>query len=62
VTLGGTYGFRVPRYAGELSIRAEFIRQWGDGHPASAIGAQRQFDLFPPVATGSLVLSYSVDL
>jgi Protein of unknown function (DUF3570) len=62
VTLGGTYGFRVPRYAGELSIRAEFIRQWGDGHPASAIGAQRQFDLFPPVATGSLVVSYSVDL
>lgn len=61
-TIGGTYGVRVPGTGGEFSIRAEYIRQWGDGHPADAIGAQKQFDLFPSLDIGTLFVSYSVDL
>ena len=59
-TLGATVGFRVHDSPGEWSIRAEYIRQMGDGHPGDAIGAQRQFDLMPPVNIGTLFLGYSV--
>ena len=62
VTIGGTYGFKIPGYTGELTIRGEYIHQWGDGHPPDAIGAQQQLDLFPPVEIGTLFVSYSVDL
>lgn len=31
VTIGATYGFRVPGQTGEWSIRAEYLRQWGRG-------------------------------
>jgi len=47
VTLGLTYGFTLPDHPGEFTIRGEYIHQWGDGHPASAIGVQQQLDLFP---------------
>jgi hypothetical protein len=60
VTLGATYGFHVPDYPGEFSVRAEYLRQWGDGHPRDAVGVQRQLDLMPPLDIGSLVIGYTL--
>jgi hypothetical protein len=60
VTVGATYGVRVPQYPGAFTVRAEYIRQWGDGHPADVVGVQRTFDLFPAVSIGSLTAGYSV--
>ena len=45
---------------GEFTIRAEYIRQFGDGHPDYAVGVQQDFDLMPPVNVGTLVAAYSV--
>jgi hypothetical protein len=59
-TLGATYGFRVPRHPGEVTVRAELMRQWGAGRPRDAVGAQRGLDLFPPLNVVSLVVGYSV--
>lgn len=59
-TAGATYGFRTPSAPGEWTIRAEYIVQFGDGHPADAVGIQRQFDLYPTINIGSLVVGYSV--
>ena len=60
-TIGATYGFRIPGSPGEWSVRAEYLGQFGDGHPAEAVGIQRQFDLFPTVSIGSLLVGYSVE-
>jgi hypothetical protein len=60
MTLGLTYGFHVPKYPGEFDVRAEYMLQWGEGHPADAVGVQQQYDLMPPVNTGSLVIGYTV--
>jgi hypothetical protein len=60
VTLGLTYGFRLPDHPGMLSIRGEYIRQWGRGHPPDAFGALREVDLYPPLDIGSLMVGYSV--
>ena len=60
VTLGATYGFRIPGRPGEWTVRAEYIGQLGQGHPADAVGVQRQYDLAPRVDVGSVVLGYSV--
>ncbi len=47
-TFGLMYG--TPLSDGrELTLRAEYYRQTGDGHPAEAFGALRNFDLFPAV-------------
>jgi hypothetical protein len=59
-TLGATLGFSALGTPGEWSIRAEYIRQFGKGHPNNVVGVQRDFDLFPPVNIGSLVVAYSV--
>jgi hypothetical protein len=61
VTVGATYGFRITNRPGEWTVRAEYIGQFGNGHPADAVGIQRQFDLFPTVHIGSLLLGYSVE-
>lgn len=61
LTLGATYGFKVADYPGEFRVRAEYLRQWGDGHPATAVGIQKTFSLFPSVDIGSLVASWSVE-
>jgi hypothetical protein len=61
LTLGSTFGFHLPQAAGEWTVRAEYLRQWGDGSPASAIGAQRHFDLSPKVDTGALTVGYTVE-
>jgi len=60
VTLGATLGFAVQNTPGQWSIRGEYIRQFGDGHPSYVTGVQQTFDLFPPVNIGSLVVAYSV--
>jgi hypothetical protein len=62
LTLGATYGFHPSGWPGELTIRAEFMRQWGNGHPPDALGVQRQFDLFPAVNIGSVLVGYTVEL
>jgi hypothetical protein len=59
-TIGLTYGFRVLPYPGSWSVRAEYLRQWGDGHPPEAVGVQKTLDLMPPVDIGSLLVGYSV--
>jgi hypothetical protein len=60
VTLGATIGFRPPGSSGEWSVRAEYIGQYSDGHPKDAVGVQRQYDLYPTVNTGSLVIGYTL--
>jgi uncharacterized protein DUF3570 len=60
VTAGATYGFRILDYVGDWSVRAEYIGQFGNSHPSDAVGAQRKFDLYPPVNTISVVVSYSI--
>ncbi len=60
-TIGATYGFRIPNSPGEWGVRAEYIRQWGDGHPADAPGVQQTLDQFPPLDIGSLLVTYSLD-
>jgi hypothetical protein len=59
VTLGATYGFRVPDFPGELTLRAEYIHEWGNGHPATAIGAQRDMDLFPGLDIATIMFGYT---
>lgn len=59
-TVGAMLGFTLPGTPGEWSVRAEYIRQFGKGHPDYVTGVQRDFDLFPPVNIGSLVVAYSL--
>lgn len=59
-TIGTTIGFAPGDDLGEFTIRAEYIRQWGDGHPGNAVGIQRQFDLSPAVNSGTIVVGYTV--
>lgn len=60
-TVGATYGFTLRGVSGEFTVRAEYLRQWGNGHPADAIGVQRDFDLFPAVNIGSVLLGYGIE-
>ncbi len=60
LTLGATYGFTLPDQPGEFTVRGEYIRQWGDGHPANAIGVQQQLDLFPPEDIFDITAGYTV--
>jgi len=68
-TLGGTYGVHIPNHPGELTIRAEWIHQWGNGPmlngpPVSGgeetEGGPQQFSLFPPLDIGTLVVGYTL--
>jgi hypothetical protein len=60
VTLGATCGFRVPGTPGEWAVRGEYIRQFGDHHPAGTVGVQQGYDLFPAVNIGTLTATYSL--
>jgi hypothetical protein len=60
VTLGVTYGFHSADYPGEFTVRAEYLRQWGNGHPDDEEGVQQQFDLSPALNVGTLMLTYTV--
>lgn len=59
VTVGGTYGFHIGTSPGTWSVRAEYIAQFGNGHPKDAPGIQQTFNLFPTVNIGSLVVGYT---
>jgi uncharacterized protein DUF3570 len=59
-TVGATLGFHLSDYPGEWTIRGEYIGQFGPGHPGNVVGVQREYDLFPTVNIGSLVLGYSI--
>jgi hypothetical protein len=59
MTVGATYGFRRAGHSVDWTLRVEYIRQWGDSHPADAIGVQRQYDLFPTLNTVTTVIGYS---
>lgn len=61
VTLGLKYGRALSR-GRELGIRVEYYAQFGDSHPADAIGEQRSQDLFPTVDAITATLTYSFDL
>jgi hypothetical protein len=58
-TVGATVGFHIPDYPGSFTARAEYVLQWGKGHPGDAIGVQRGFDLMPPVHTGTFTVGYT---
>ncbi len=60
VTLGATYGFRIPGQPGEWRVRAEYLRQWGKAHPEESFGSQRMTNMSPPVNIGSLAVVYSL--
>lgn len=61
ITVGGTYGFHLEDIPGEVTIRAQYLRQSGDSSPPNAIGIQRNFNLSPPISIFSLVAGYSFD-
>ncbi len=61
LTVGATYGFHSQTYPGEWRVRVEYMGQSGNGHPDSAIGVERQLDLFPRVNIVSAVVAYTVD-
>lgn len=71
LTLGATYGFHPAGGPGELSLRAEYIRQWGGGATVRAPEDESEFepedgaesgslDYSPPVDIGSIVIGYSI--
>lgn len=62
LTVGTTYGFRVPRTPGEFSVRAEWLHQWGDTRNAHLPGIEATFNPFPALDAGSLVLGWSIGL
>jgi hypothetical protein len=59
-TLGATYGFHLADYRGEWSIRAEYMRQWGNSHPPEAVGVEENMDLVPPLNIGSVLVGYTI--
>lgn len=70
ITLGLTYGFRMPNRPGEWTIRAEYIRQFGhlntgptgggDGEDGGGGGAPAAPDPFPPLEIGTITAGYTV--
>ncbi len=61
LTLGAAYGFRIPGQPGEWSVRAEYMGQFGEHHPAGMVGVQRDYDLAPPLNVGSIVLGWTLE-
>jgi hypothetical protein len=61
ITAGATYSFRPDFVTGEITLRGQYMRQFGNSSPSNAIGIQRNFDLSPPVNIVAVVLGYSFD-
>jgi hypothetical protein len=57
-TVGIKFGMPVSPHS-ELSLRLESITQSGDGHPADAIGIQKNYDLFPTIKTAIAQITYT---
>jgi hypothetical protein len=58
-TAGLTIGFQVRDRPGTWTLRAEYMTQNGDSHPAEAIGIQQSYDLFPTINVFTFVLGYN---
>lgn len=56
-TLGLKYGHASGK-SGEWSVRAEYMRQAGDDHPANAVGVQLHQDLYPDLHVVILQVGY----
>jgi len=57
-----TYGLKLGilvRRNNELNFRVESMTQSGDGHPADAIGIQRNYDLFPTIHATIAQITYT---
>jgi hypothetical protein len=61
ITFGATYGTRFEEVPGSWTVRAQYMRQFGDSSPPNVIGIQRKFDLAPPVNIVAFVVGYSFD-
>ena len=61
ITLGATYGFRVSDMPGEWYVRAEYMGQFGEAHPADAIGVQRTYNQAPVMHVGSVVVGWTFE-
>jgi len=74
-TLGGTFGFHLPKSPGELTLRVEYIHQWGKGDRGdgetgdvegpsddhrSSVSSTVTHPTVAPVDIGTVVLGYSV--
>lgn len=61
LTLGLTYGVRRDDVPGDLTLRAEYLRQWGDGHPASLSSYPiAAIDVFPSENVFTLMAGYTL--
>ena len=64
VTLGLTYGFKLPNYPGEFTVRGEYIGQFGpvnlNAGEAGDEGAPVTPDAFPPLNIGTLTAVYTL--
>lgn len=58
-SLGVKLGYR-PSFGGELSMRAELIRQNGEDRPWDAVGIQRDAGVFPSLKATMVHVAYSV--
>ena len=60
LTLGATIGFAPDGSTStkEWTVRAEYIRQFGDGSPPGTVGIQTRLNLFPTVNIFTLVVNY----
>jgi hypothetical protein len=60
-TVGLKHG-RVLNNGHQLTVRAEYYLQTGDGSPAEAVGELKNFDLFPSVSAFIFQVGYSLEL
>lgn len=59
ITLGVKVGYR-PSFGGELSIRADLIRQNGENRPWDAVGIQREAGVFPSLKASMVHVAYTL--
>ncbi|MCR4299116.1 MAG: DUF3570 domain-containing protein [Gallionella sp.] len=57
-SIGVKLGYK-PAFGGELTVRAEVLRQNGEQHPQDAIGVQRTADLFPELEATIFHIGYT---
>jgi hypothetical protein len=60
LTAGLTVAFRPRGFAGEWTVRAEYMGQTGDSHPSGAVGVQTQYDLVPALNIFTFVVGYNI--
>lgn len=58
-SFGVKIGYR-PSFGGELSMRAELIRQNGEDRPWDSVGIQREAGVFPSLKATMLHVAYTV--